>query len=104
MMRILEEAGTGFALPVQLHPPETFGFDESKARLAEEEAAAWRKAGRSPFPDFTPEDVKKVEGTLDYPPEGSPDYRPPGLAKPKHASQARLGIVQISGARVHHRN
>jgi len=83
MMRILEQAGTGFALPVQLHPPRAFGFDEDKARAAEAEVETWRTQGKSPFPDFAPEDVKRVEGTLDYPPEGSPDYAPPQLSKPK---------------------
>jgi len=83
MMRILEEAGTGFSLPFKLEAPPSFGMDPDRARAAEAEVETWRENGKFPFPEFAPDDVKKLAGTLVYPPEGSPDYAPPRLSKPK---------------------
>jgi hypothetical protein len=40
---------------------------------AEAQVQAWRAAGALPFPEFPSEYREKVEGTLDYPPAGSPD-------------------------------
>jgi MscS family membrane protein len=38
------------------------------------EVAAWRRAGRLPFPRFAADKVEAIKGKLAYPPPGSPDF------------------------------
>ena len=33
----------------------------------------WRKAGRLPFPRLPRDEIESLDGTLDYPPYGSPE-------------------------------
>jgi MscS family membrane protein len=49
------------------------GLDKETGRKAEEHVKAWRRAGQLPFPRFAPERLERVDGTLDYPPRGSPE-------------------------------
>ncbi|MTI42833.1 MscS family membrane protein [Roseibium hamelinense] len=69
---IIEASGTGFAFPSQtLYMAQDDGLNEDLSARADEEVAAWRRSGTLPFPRLTPDRMKALDGTLDYPPEGS---------------------------------
>ena len=71
-MEIVKEAGTSFAFPSQTtYFARDEGLDDERREVAEQQVAAWRKAGELPFPDMTPETQEALTGTLDFPPEGS---------------------------------
>ena len=74
---IVADAGTGFAFPSQTtYLSLDAGLDGERGRLAEAQVDEWRSKGQLPFPEFG-EDVQKAkQGVLDYPPVGSPDYKP----------------------------
>ncbi len=77
IMDIVKEAGTGFAFPSQTsYFTRDQGLDAELAKEAEDQVEFWRARDKLPFPDFEPEDEERLEGTLDYPPRGSPDYKP----------------------------
>lgn len=69
---IVEESGTGFALPSRtIYHAQDAGLDREHGKAAEDEVARWRKDGALPFPDMTDEHRQRIAGTLDYPPRGS---------------------------------
>jgi len=71
---IVEESGTDFPAESQtVYLERSDGPDESRGKQSEEEVAAWRQSGQLPFPEFAPEKRAELDGTLDYPPAGSPD-------------------------------
>ena len=73
----MKEAGTDFALPSQTtYLNRDPGLDDDRGRKAEKEVHEWRSTGQLPFPEFD-EDLRGAkEDVLDYPPEGSPGYKP----------------------------
>jgi MscS family membrane protein len=72
IMDIVEQSGTGFAFPSQTtYLARDHGLDGAKREAAEAQVAAWRRAGALHLPDFPPEAVSALKGTLDYPPQGS---------------------------------
>ncbi len=72
IMELVESSGSGFAFPSQtLYMARDGGLDAEKGRSAAEAVARWRQEGEMPFPDHRPVRVSQLEGTLDYPPEGS---------------------------------
>jgi len=72
VMDIVAGSGTGFAFPSQtLYVRRDPGLDEARSRAAEDRVRAWRQARTMSLPDFPPDEVAAVRGTLDYPPEGS---------------------------------
>jgi len=72
IMDLVESSGSGFAFPSQtLYMARDGGLDAEKGRGAAEAVARWRREGELPFPDHRPVRVSQLEGTLDYPPEGS---------------------------------
>jgi len=73
-MKIVRDAGTGFAFPSRTvyHSRDT-GLDPGLGRDAEAQVRAWASAHQLPFPNFTAEYRRKIRNTLDYPPEGSPE-------------------------------
>ena len=74
IMDIVEESGTGFAFPSQtLYFARDGGVDASRAESAEAQVRQWREAGRLPFPNFSPEQIAQLRGTVPYPPPGSPE-------------------------------
>ena len=77
IMDIVADAGTGFAFPSQTtYLSRDAGLDTERGRLAEAQVDEWRSNGQLPFPEFA-EDVQKAQqGVLDYPPVGSPDFKP----------------------------
>jgi MscS family membrane protein len=71
---IVTEAGTAFAFPSQtLYMARDGGTDSDRAKETEDQVKRWRKARNFPFPRLSGDEIKRLEGTLDYPPRGSPD-------------------------------
>lgn len=68
IMDIVAESGTGFALPSQTIYRGGAGLDPERARAAEAEVRRWRAEGTLPMPEFSPEHVARLRGTLEYPP------------------------------------
>jgi MscS family membrane protein len=74
---IVSEAGTGFAFPSQTaYLGRDTGLDAERGREAEVQVQRWRSEGQLPFPEFDKSLRGAQEDVLDYPPEGSPDYKP----------------------------
>ncbi len=74
IMRIVQEAGTGFAFPSRtLYHGRDGGLDVERQQAAEGQVREWAAAQSLPFPDFAADYRKEITDTLDYPPEGSPD-------------------------------
>jgi MscS family membrane protein len=74
IMDIVEDSGTGFAFPSQtLYFARDGGVDASRTESAEAQVRQWREAGRLPFPNFSPEQMEQLRGTVLYPPPGSPE-------------------------------
>lgn len=72
IMDLVESSGSGFAFPSQtLYMARDGGLDAEKGRSAAEIVDRWRQEGELPFPDHRRVRVSQLEGTLDYPPEGS---------------------------------
>ncbi len=71
---IVRDAGSSFAFPSQtLYMGRDGGLDQELGREVVEEVKSWRRSGRFPFPRLAPERMDALEGTLDYPPRGSPE-------------------------------
>ena len=72
VMDIVAESGTGFAFPSQtLYFGRDGGLDTKRTEVAEAQVRHWRDEGRLPFPDFSPEQMERIRGSLVYPPLGS---------------------------------
>jgi MscS family membrane protein len=73
---IVKQAGTGFAFPSHtVYVAKDDGLDADLEETAKREVAQWRSTGQLPFPRFAAAKLKGLEGKLDYPPRGSPDFR-----------------------------
>jgi len=71
-LRIVEEGGGGLAYPSQtLYMARDGGVDSKSGEKAAAQVAALRERGELPFPDYRPEDIERMRGTLPYPAEGS---------------------------------
>jgi MscS family membrane protein len=76
-MDIVKEAGTGFAFPSQTaYLGRDSGLDTERGRETEAQVQEWRSKGQLPFPEFDEGTRGEKEDVLDYPPEGSPDFKP----------------------------
>ncbi len=74
IMKIVKDAGTGFAFPSStVYHSRDGGLDEEHKQAAEATVRDWCSAQVLPFPNFSFEYRKKNRNTLDYPPEGSPE-------------------------------
>ncbi len=70
ILEIVAEAGAAFAGPARLLQRSGSGGEgEDLARQTLEE---WRREDRLPFPDYPPEQLAEMKGSLDYPPKGAP--------------------------------
>jgi hypothetical protein len=77
MADIVQEAGSGFAFPSQTtYFAHDTGLDAELRDKAETQVGHRRFAGKLPFPEFEEEQRQQLEDILDYPPQGSPDYKP----------------------------
>ena len=76
--KIVAESGTSFAFPSQtLYLGRDGGLDEKLSEAAKEQVAVWRRAGTLPFPNTAAARIDELEGTLDFPPDGSVDETQP---------------------------
>jgi MscS family membrane protein len=76
IMDIVQEAGTGFAFSSQTtYIGQDTGLDDERGQAAETQVRSWRSGGRLPFPEFDEGQRLEMEDRLDYPPEGSPDFK-----------------------------
>jgi MscS family membrane protein len=74
---VITSAGTGFAFPSHtIYMSKDKGLDEEAGKKAMEQVEAWRRSGQLPFPSPSPERLKSINDTLDYPPRGSPEASP----------------------------
>ncbi len=72
MSEIVKASGSGFAFPSQtLYMGRDEGLDMERSKTAMTEVESWRKAGELPFPRLSADRIEDLEGTLDYPPNGS---------------------------------
>ena len=72
IMDIVAASGTGLAFPSQTTYAATDpGVDEAKRAAAEARVRESREAGTLYMPDFPPETVSALDGTIRYPPAGS---------------------------------
>lgn len=73
IMDIVEESGSGFAFPSST---VYLGKDEpppaERAKQVAEEVEAWREERRVFLPEFPPERIDELAGSVAYPPPGSP--------------------------------
>jgi MscS family membrane protein len=68
VMKIVREAGTGFALPSQtMYSAQDQGLHPEKTLEAERRVKAWREQKQLPFPDFGPAEKAKFADSLVYP-------------------------------------
>lgn len=73
-MKVVKEAGTGFAFPSRtLYLGRDGGLDDEKQQAAKKQVREWGSAQTLPFPDFTEDYRARIADTLDYPPEGPPE-------------------------------
>ena len=74
---IIKTAGSGFAFPSQTtYFTRDGGVSDESRGDAETSVGHLRFSGKLPFPEFDEEEREQLEDILDYPPKGSPDYRP----------------------------
>ncbi|HLW83640.1 MAG TPA: mechanosensitive ion channel family protein [Candidatus Sulfotelmatobacter sp.] len=68
MMDLVEDAGTGVAMPSQtLYLSRDSGVEKEKAETAVKKIADLRDHKNLPFPDFHQDDISSFKGTIDYP-------------------------------------
>ena len=73
IMDIVAKAGTEFAIPSQsLYLQRGRGLDETKIDEAENCVKEWKKNHTLYLPSFPQEKIEELQGSLDYPPVGSP--------------------------------
>ena len=69
---IVYDSGARFALPAQaLHVMRDAGDDAQLSESAERAVEDWRQSGKLPFPALSPERLRELENSLDWPPHGS---------------------------------
>ena len=77
IMGIIEEAGSGLALPAQtLYIGRDAGIEKEKAENAAKKIAELRDGKQLPFPDFHQEDISSFKGTIQYPQQESAMRQP----------------------------
>jgi MscS family membrane protein len=79
MLDILEDSGSGLALPAQtLYLSRDPGVENEKAEQAVKKIAELRQGKQLPFPDFHDKDISAFKGSIDYPPAESSLRKEPG--------------------------
>lgn len=104
MKDIVEASGSGFAFPSQtLYMGRDDGLDSERSEAAVQEVKSWRRAGKLPFPRLAADKIDQLEGTLDYPPQGSvenglPEEEMPEAAEPLSAEPDTEGAGKVKGS------
>jgi MscS family membrane protein len=84
MMEIMEDAGSGLALPAQtLYLGKDAGLEQEKADQAIKKVADLRDGKQLPFPDFHEQDISSFKGSIPYP---APESAVNNPKDPKKAS------------------
>lgn len=85
MIGLVDESGTGFALPSQtLYLGRDSGLEKEKAQNAVKKIAELRDGKQLPFPDFAEKEISAFRGSIDYPqPESALRNEKPD-SEPKH--------------------
>jgi MscS family membrane protein len=79
VMDVVEAAGAAIAFPSQtLYLGRDHASDAGKVDAAEAAVRTWRDEGTLPFPDFSPQQVRDLRGSIVYPPPGSVDRKSAG--------------------------
>ncbi len=69
------DTGTDFAFPSQTaYLGRDRGLEPASQERAEAEIHRLRATGKLPFPEFEEEEFDRLQDSLDYPPQGSPDH------------------------------
>ncbi|HYM76825.1 MAG TPA: mechanosensitive ion channel family protein [Candidatus Dormibacteraeota bacterium] len=72
MIDIVEDSGSGLALPAQtLYLGRDAGIEKEKADSAVKKIVELRDGKQLPFPDFHQEDISTFKGSIEYPPAES---------------------------------
>lgn len=72
MMDVMEDSGSGLALPSQtLYLSRDAGVEKQKAENAVKKISELRDGQQLPFPDFHQEDISRFKGSIQYPPTES---------------------------------
>ncbi len=72
IMDLVQESGTGLALPSQmLYLGRDSGLEKEKAESAVKKVAELREGKQLPFPDFPEEHISSFQGSIEYPPPES---------------------------------
>jgi MscS family membrane protein len=72
IMDIVAEAGTELAVPSQIqYSNPAKEIDQDRARRAESKVKEWRSQQALYLPNFPPDKINELKGSLDYPPTGS---------------------------------
>src|SRR5579862_4704802 len=68
MMDVMEDSGSGLALPSQtLYLSRDSGVEKQKAENAVKKIAELREGKQLPFPDFHEQDISSFKGSIEYP-------------------------------------
>ncbi len=77
IMEVVTRSGSGLAVPAHReYTEEVERIDEKRVREVEAEVQAWRETNSLYLPNFPEEKIRNLEGTLEYPPPGSPGKNP----------------------------
>jgi MscS family membrane protein len=75
-MDIIKASGTRLALPSKtVYYARDNGLDEDRRMAAEHKVREWTEAGELPFPDMSEDQREALAGTLQFPPDGSIEYK-----------------------------
>jgi len=77
IIEVVARAGSSLGFPAHReYFEELERIDEKRVREVEEEVQSWRETNSLYLPRFPEEKIKELEGTLEYPPPGSPKIEP----------------------------
>jgi MscS family membrane protein len=74
IMDIVAAAGSDFAFPAQIQyelPGKP--LDETRVQAVEAQVKEWKAQKAMYLPNLPKEQITKIRGSLDYPPQGSPE-------------------------------
>ncbi|RYG25115.1 MAG: mechanosensitive ion channel, partial [Chitinophagaceae bacterium] len=72
MMDTITASGTSLALPSQtLYFAKDSGVSQEKVDEISGKIKTWKETNDLPLPNFDPEHIEKLRGTISYPPDGS---------------------------------
>ena len=77
----MEDTGGRLALPSQtLYLSRDSGVEKEKMESAVKQISQLREGKKLPFPDFHPDEISSLKGSIEYPPQDST------LRNPQHES------------------